>query len=324
MLYYAIFCCKMKKIFICGGRKMAYNRNIRIEYYKVVVARKYEDSEDKEYNLELLIKKAKQMSIEDRTFAYYQEDARLDKIKYEKSTGYWYLNFMRLRQTKLPLKAKVDEEAEAMYLDADEYIGEDVTALYDCKINIFSLQRNRDSLSATGIESYLTKLYGNDEFGIYLRPILDHNVDTKLMNAKAYRKISLKFATDKTRKKKILPNTSLSRMAKFFEMFDANSAELTMSLGRGGRKGTLDTKEVGKTISEIRESEDFVVGAVLSVRYNEIDPVDTIDLFTMKCFDIIKMKVEPLKTIPFEDIAEQICVKYNRRKRELLEQEGAI
>lgn len=298
---------------------MTYTRKIRVEYFRVVIARRDGSGRDKNFNLEQIINKVNSMSMDARIVKYYQEEARLEKMKYEKSTGYWYLNFTRLRQTKLPLRARLNQEAKAINLDEDEYIGEDVTALYDRTNNILALQRNRDSLSATGIEYYLTKLYGQDDFGIYLRPMIDVNIDKKLEKAKSYRKITLKFDTNRRKKKTILPNTSLARFAEIFNQYDSNVATLTLSLGKGNVKGSLDSSAIVDTITEIRGSRDFIVGAELSVKYNAIDPVDTIDLFTMKYFDIIRIKVEKRETIPYLDIGEEICNKYNVRKKELTE-----
>ena len=298
---------------------MAYVRKIRVEYFSVVIARKDGNGQDKYFDLEQIINKVNSMQMDDRIITYYQEKSRLEKMKYENSTGYWYLNFTRLRQTKLPLRAKLKQEAEAINLDEDEYIGEAVTALYDKTNHIIALQRNRDSLSVTGIEYYLTKLYDQEEYGIYLRPIIDTNVDKKLKNARVYRKISLRFDTN-TKKRKIIPNnTSLSRLSDIFNQYNSNIATITLSLGRGNIRGSLDGSSVTDMLSEIKNSKDFVVGAELSVKYNEIDPVDTIDLFTMKYFDVIKMKVEKRETIPYLEIAEEICKKYNIRKKELTE-----
>lgn len=298
---------------------MSYTRKIRVEYFRVVIAKKNGTGQDKDFNLEQLLKKIDAISMNARIINYYQEEARLEKMKYENSTGYWYLNFTRLRQTKIPLRARRNKEAESFYLDEDEYIGEDVTALYDPTNNIFVLQRNRDSLSATGIEYYLTQLYDQDDYGIYLRSIIDTNIEEKLKRAKSYRKVTLKFDTNRRKKKVILPNTSLAHLADLFNKYDSNVATLTLSLGKGNAKGSLDASSIVDTISEIKESKDFITGAELNVKYNEIDPVDTIDLFTMKYFDIIGIKVEKRETIPYLEIGEEICKKYNTRKKELIE-----
>ena len=63
---------------------MAYIRKIKVEYFRVYIEKKNGDDNGKEYNLEELIIKADAMSLEERKFSYYQEEARLDKILFEK------------------------------------------------------------------------------------------------------------------------------------------------------------------------------------------------------------------------------------------------
>lgn len=297
---------------------MANIRKIKVEYFRVYIERKSGADKGKEYNLENLIIKADKMTLEERKFSYYQEEARLDKISFEKSTKYWYMNFLRLRQTKLPLLATLNKEAEGFDLEADEYIGEDITTLYDSKNNVLVVQRNVDSLSASGLERYLTELLDESEYRISLRPFLDENVAQKLGNVKTYRKMTLKFASDRKEKKVIPQNTSLHRLFEYFNQFDANSVTLTMSLGRGNRRGSLDQDSINMMLQEMNDSDGFVVGGELSVKYNEIDPVETIDLFTMKVIDIIQLKIERLESISFERMSEEICIKYNQHKKELI------
>lgn len=297
---------------------MAYTRKIKIEYFKVVIAKKDGSGHEHDYSLENLICKSDTMTMQDKMIQYYQEEARIDKVNFEKSTGYWYLNFLRLRQTKLPLKAWKDKEATTISILDDEFIGEDVTAIYDPNNHILALQRNRDSLSSTGIEYYLTKLYGNNEFGIYLRPILDQGIDDKLKSVKHYRKIALKFATDSHKKRTVGTHTTLSRLLAYFDGFEGYTATLTISLGKGNRKGSLNADTISNLLSEINNSENFVVGGELGVKYNDIEPSDTIDLFSMKCSDTILLKVEKCQSIDYLEIGEKICATYNNKKAKLL------
>lgn len=162
---------------------MSYNRKIRIEYFVVVAGpREDRNAEPRHlFNLENLIAKADKYALKERTFDYYQEKARLDKMRYNGISNYWYLNFARLSQTNIPSKGFEDSETEPMTLLEGEYIGNEVTAVYDVENHIIALQRNRNSLSSTGVEYYLSELLDSSKYGIYLDPILAN--DDKLGNA---------------------------------------------------------------------------------------------------------------------------------------------
>jgi hypothetical protein len=299
---------------------MAYTRKIRIEYYLVVTAPKSVNTtaKDKVFNMEKLVAIADTLTFQQRTFDYYQEEARLDKLKYNKADNYWYLNFLRLRQTKIPYMAKKNAQATPIKLAFDEYIGEDVTALYDIKHHILALQRNRDSLSSTGIETYLSLLYNSSTEDIYLRPIAPKDLDKRLNKAKIFRKLTIRFAYLSNVKFKGNVNSSLGRFLSSFDGFDAKTATISMSLGHL-KKGSLDSDTIRDTIDQIRENEGLISDAELNYKNSEIEPVDTIDLFSMKSHDFISVKFEKLETIPFDSMADQIHIKYNRSKNILID-----
>jgi len=298
---------------------MSYTKKVRIEYYQVVIAPKEEQGDnDKLFHLEKLIVKASKLRIQERTYKYYQEDARLDQFEYNKLDDYWHLNFIRLRQTKIPSTAKKDAVAEPMKLAEDEYIGEDVTAVYDCKNHILALQRNRDSLSSNGLEEYLTQLYDSDTQGIYLRPILATNIDIRLEKAKIYKKLTLRFACAKNKKRKNINKSSFSCLLEYFDSFDPQVATVTMSLGHI-KKGSLDAETIKETLKSIEKTEDLVTGAELNIKNSEIDPVETIDLFSMKSHDFVTIKLEKLETISFIEMADQIRMKYKNSRKSLLD-----
>ncbi|RGZ00198.1 DUF6731 family protein, partial [Clostridium sp. AM58-1XD] len=289
---------------------MSYIRKIRVEYYQVVSCLKDQANCEDLYDLEELLVKIDQYTLRERTFDYYQEEARLDKLKYNSIDKYWYLNFARLRQTKIPSTAKDDSQTEPLILLDNEYIGEEVTAIYDTNNHIMALQRNRDSLSSVGVEHYLNKALSSDKYEIHLRPIAPLDLDIKLNRAKIYRKLSMKFANIPTSTFNGNRDSSFGRLLDYFNGFSANAAVLTISLGRA-KKGTLDDEQVKETIGILRENKGLIANAELNIKEFECDPVDTVDLFSMKSHDFISLKLEKLETIKFEEIADEIHTKYN-------------
>lgn len=296
---------------------MSYKRKIRIEYYQVVKARKDGSGRDIVFDLETLILKANGLNLEDRTYDYYQEKARLDKLKYHKASECYYLNFVRLRQTKIPVKAKINKESTPIPLANDEYIGEDVSAVYDKCNHIIALQRNRDSLSSSGIEYYLTELFNSSDYGIYLRTIPFSDIDKKLKKAKGYRKITMRLATNKANKINLPDKSSFKKLLSFTDPYDGMSVTITMSMGR--HKGTMDGDTITDTIKDIQESDGFVTAAEVGVKYNDVDPVDTIDLFSSKYHSFISVQMEELQSLDFIDVCDEIRGKYLENRDGIIE-----
>lgn len=303
---------------------MDYTRKIRIEYYQVVKAKRDGSGEDSLFALESLITDASKKTLEERTYQYYQEEARLDKYLYNPVLDVWYLNFVRLRQTKLPVKATKTEAATSMSLGIDEYIGEDVTVVYDCANRIVAVQRNRDSLSSSGLETYLTELYGKPDEGIFLRPIPVQNMFDKAGRAKCVRKLVLKFASCKSNRRVIPETSSFKELLGYFDRFETSkSAVVTISLGKG-RKGSLDEEMVVQTLQDLRECEGFIEGAEMSIKESEDAPTEIIDLFSMKYHSFVSMKVNRGESIDFEECADVILNKYKEKRPEILQLIGRV
>ena len=298
---------------------MDYTRKIRIEYYQVVKAKRDGSGPDSLFALEGLIAKANKMSLEDRTYQHYQEEARLDKCLYNSVLDVWYLNFVRLRQTKLPVKATKSKVATSMSLGIDEYIGEDVTVVYDCANKIVAVQRNRDSLSASGLEVYLTELYGRHDEGIYLRPVPVQDMFDRVGRAKCVRKLAIKFASCKSNRRVHSDTSSFKALLDYFDRFGSSkSAVVTISLGKG-RKGSLDEEMVAQTLQDLKECEGFIDGAEMSIKEREDAPTETIDLFSMKYHSFVSIKVNRGESIDFEECGDAILNKYKEKRKEVLQ-----
>ncbi|WP_049775606.1 DUF6731 family protein [Caldicellulosiruptor kronotskyensis] len=160
-------------------------RKVKFEYFEVVSRKKNQSPEtpDEPFDLTRWINIADGYSLEARTFDYSDERVRLERMKYFDDTNLWLLNFLRLRETDIPLRGKIDQEAEPIELDDDEFIGEDVSMLYDPELNVVMLQRNIRSLGATGIEKYLNLLWasnGEQEEKIYQKIKQEDSIFSKM------------------------------------------------------------------------------------------------------------------------------------------------
>lgn len=298
---------------------MSITRKVKFEYYEVVS--KYKDdpdsSRDRPFDLRRLIQKAYKMSLEARTFDYYGEQARLDRLWYDDVKEYWFLNFARLRATNIPSKASETKELEPIELEDDEYIGEDVTALYDEKLNILMLQRNRYSLGPSGIEEYFNLLWNNEEETIYLRPICLINPVEHAKKALYYRKLNVRFADLPINSVDDWEDNSFKKLIKAFGTFDAVTAEVTISVGRT-RDATLNRDTVHESIKEIYAHKDIISRAELAKKDDEDTSVEIIDLFDHKIHDYLYFTLELRQSLGCENVAYRMYEKYKERRGELM------
>ncbi len=251
--------------------------------------------------------------IKKRAQPYYREKIRLDDFSYIE-TDLWNLVFLRMRDTGLPKKAYNSKETEDMELDDDEYIGEEAIAIYDDSINVLALQRNRDSLSVTGVERYINELWEHrDNNRIYLRPIMSNEDINSLLRKqnKNYRKIRFKIA-DIANNMQSFDYSPLGGLLKGLQSYDGAFVDVTVSMGH--RKKHLNDVAVNNTLQELVSSQPNVVNKA-EVFYKEGDaPVEYMDLLSGKLSDYMVVEQEVKKSISTDYLSSKILEQYKKSK----------
>lgn len=298
---------------------MSTAKKIRIEYYQVVKIRNDGDETTVgNFDLVDLIEQVDRLSYKDKMRDYYGDKARINNQYYSSNKKYWFMEFIRMRQFNIPSISKEDEKSEPMSLEEDEYIGENVVALYDPENHILALQRNRDSLSAAGLEKYFNDLYNNDSYMIQLRPFKNDNARQRIEAANSYQKLTVRFAKTVNETFKGQEDCSIGRLIKAIAPFEGNAATLTISMGNVRKRG-LAKEQVSNAINIILENKDIVKGASVTIKQRDDVAAELIDLFAMKRHDFITYDIDKRETIDFQKISTLICEKYNSRKETLLE-----
>lgn len=302
--------------------KRGIKRKVKFEYYEVVYKEKDDPPEmpDRLFDLQMWLDKAEKLSLEGRTFDYYLERARLERFEYDELGDCWFLNFTRLRETNIPSKCKLNGEIEPIELDDDEFIGEDVSMLYDPKLHVAMLQKNIYSLGRTGIEKYLNLLWGSDNEEIFLRPIITLDFFERALNAEEYRKILVRFASldDKYLKNKYKgSNTSIKRMVEMFGKYNALTAEIVISVGYA-KKASLCRETVHEVLKEIQENKELFKKAQVVIKKSEDEPIEIIDLFEDKLHDYLEFYLEARQSLACRYVWDGMLTKYKERRPEIL------
>ncbi|WP_282067002.1 DUF6731 family protein [Bacillus pumilus] len=288
-------------------------KKVRFEYYQVVYTKKEDRKEQRERLFDLLVwlEKANRKSLEGRTFNYRQEQARLEEATWDDELKFFFLHFVRLRDT-IPSKATTSSKVEPLELEDDEYIGEEVSALYDENNHVLMLQRNKYSLGPEGIEEYLNLIWDSEEESIHLRPICPPDVFEMARKSKEYRKINLKFADLKTINSQRLFDklkSPLKGIFSSFEKYEGVNAQVTITVGN--TKNSLDEENINETLSDIQENRELFSGAELARRANDDTRVELIDLFAHKAHDFGTFRLEKRETLSHYSIAKEMWTIYS-------------
>lgn len=304
-----------------------YKRNIKFQYFEIIIENKTENKAEKyqfcfeDWAVYLDKEKLVRKSLELKGLK-----ARIERYENDKhNSNLWIMRFMKLRDTNIPSKVKENEIAIPVDLEDDEYIGEDVTLLYDEEYGIAMIQSNRFSLSHTRIQELMNKINPFEDFVIFINPIVDLS-DVKFNN-KNSRKITIGFANIK----RAIPETKsgLSNIINSYHRMEALSGQVMLGVGRtkktvkrniGGKikeikeERFLDQKSVEELINDIYHNKDIITNAKLEVRDDDGPNLEILDLFDNVHHDYISFVLEARTTLGFEYISDKMKEIYLKRR----------
>ena len=202
-------------------------------------------------------------------------------------------------------------EFDFMQLDEDEYVGEEVSALYDQSFNVIMLQRNRNSLSPSGIEKYFSFLLGNGD-QIELKPIPVPDELKTVKPQQIFRKLSVGFSPTNI-DDEILNNTNngIIKIIRGAKEMGALRATVILSLGNSSKEKTLSQKEIVEL-----GSLDNPIGfnrIQVNRRENEDTEIEMVDLISSKLNDVITMTVSKKDPIKYERLILEMQELYNEK-----------
>lgn len=301
-----------------GGTLLMSYRKIRFEYYQVVFkkATDYPGDRDRLFDLLIWMDKAKKKSLEGRTYDYYEEQARLENAYWDDELGFSFLHFARLRERNIPSKASTNSIVEPIELENDEYIGEEVSALYDEDNHVLMLQRNRFSLGPEGIEEYLNLLWDNKDETIYLRPIAPPNTFEIVKDVKEYRKINIRFADLNTYNYGKISSVFRSPIKKIINAFDdykGINAQVTITMGNVHNE-SLDEETIKDTLIDIESNSEYFSKAEIAKKDDEDSKVELIDLFAHKAHDFGTFRLGKRESLNHYAVAKEMWSIYSPKE----------
>lgn len=263
------------------------SRYVRFDYFRIVFRDKDMDAKqpDKQFDfLRWMEKISKKPKLGDRLYTFSTtEFSRLENYQVgseEENTGtdYYYLHFARLRPGEDLQKAKKDDVLVPLDMGADEYLGEEVSALFDAKSCILMLQNNRYSLGQSGIEKYLNHFWESEDETIFLRPVLLSNPIDYALKGKGYKKFRFRVA-DSDISPEIENSSTLKQALNAVKKYKAPYVEITISTGRTNAE--LEDEEIDGLITELIEHRDIVNMAEAKI-INQFDASEVVNLFEQR------------------------------------------
>ncbi|WP_422124307.1 DUF6731 family protein [Planococcus sp. X10-3] len=218
-------------------------------------------------------------------YEYQREPARVTGISIDEN-GFYHIWFERLLNYQLPIKTTLHGESEIIEIEETEFVGHEVSALFDPIESVLMVQRNRDSLGPTAIGELLNSLVieTGAAANAYMILIEDREARQRGLRQAAYRKINVKVSGASA--------TNLwSRITGNQDTTGVDNIELIVSTDRR-RDSEIEEGLSRQILTHYVDNPDTGKLKVHG-RYEENDPVEPIDL--------IKQKLVVFTTLDYEE-----------------------
>ena len=240
-------------------------RRVRIvfDFYEVV------DTSSQKRVSEILdhLSATNQNQREKLTTEIFGEDVIIVDMDFDQRNGYYFASLVKLRPQDRIGIYKYGGERRDIRLEDDEFVGEEVSFLYDPSMKIMTLQRNRYGVSASGVEAYFQYFSGSGY--LTLRPVFTPDTYQKLLRQKVIHAIETEIAIPDSEVfldgkvegwavpdlQKLKEQLGALKIGMILTVDDARKSKLDFRTAVRLVKGFMSSKQTTKLKTRVRETE---------------------------------------------------------------------
>lgn len=249
-------------------------------------------------------------NFEKLVYEYNGEFVRLGDISINE-LDYYHLVFERLIDYHLPVKTTLHGKSSVIQINDDEYVGHEVSVLYDINKQVLMIQRNRDSLSPTALGGVIHTWM--DEFGVeeetHLQVIMDKNAKKRGEQKSQFRKMAVRTTGDlaKNLLEKVTGKKDLNDEIRYVEITIASQPIKKSHIPDEISKDILDK------YMEASDVEKFHIHG----KDDEESRVEKIDLLEQKLESYLKFTFGEEKHLNPISVFSEMEIEYNKMKNKI-------
>lgn len=296
---------------------MSYTKLVKFDYCQLYYKIKKKDRDFKLFDIEVLINEISEKKLEREVITVYEGcKVRVEKFDFHDSDVLWTLRILRLREDNLSFIVRPDEEAKPIELGEDEYLGEDMTMLFDVDNNIAMIQRNRYALGFKNLQKLMQKILNKENLLIEIRPITKI-VDANTIRRDYFKSIEIRFANLKHQDINVMGG-SLGTIINAYRALNGGGGAFIVNLGRTKRE-SLAKEPVRELISDIQQNKELLNAAILKAKDAEDNDIDIINLFDNVYSVFISFELAERTSLDYDYCIRKMKEKYNLNREDILD-----
>ncbi len=281
---------------------------VEFQYFEVCCINDVTKTEFR-YDLQRWIDRISTVLLDARIREVNNIKGRLENLDLVANDEFYILNFMRMDELSNTYIVKENERALHIDLEDDEYIGRNTVVLYDPRLNVVMVQRNRGGYGVAAIESYINSFSEPDNL-CYFRPVSDQfNYDGQYG---AFLKFDIRFAN--IRNFVAYNSKAFERIIDACNQMECLTAHIEMGLGYT-RGDELNAETVQEAILDIRDPRNRESISTAKVRFTDDQKSELYDLFDNIVHDVIYFTVPRGGELGLAYMAERMSGQYEGRSR---------
>lgn len=234
---------------------------------------------------------------------------RIENIDLTEDEQFYILNFMRMEETSNAYLVRESKQAEHIDLEDDEYMGRNTVVLYDPRLSVVMVQKNRGGYGIAAIESYINSFNDSNDL-CYFRPI-SSEFEYNGQNG-SFLKLDARFAN--IRNFKAYQSKAFERVVDACNDLECLTAHLEVGLGYV-RGEELNAATIQTAISDIRDPRNRDSINTAKVKFSDDQKSEIFDLFDNMVHDVLSFTVPSRGELKFGDMAERMAKQYGERSR---------
>lgn len=301
---------------------MSYKRQIKFFYYKVRLFTKVDGKETwGDFDLTDWIADVKNNGKMHKNIELSDTKVNFEDLYHYPQEELYVFRVYKLRDSNVPSIVKDGGPVEPIDLEDDEYIGEDMTILYDWKNRICMSQQNRMSVGTTRLSEWINKDIGFDESKkVVFVPISGEFTIGRLKNHYV-RSIEFSFANMKPAD----ADGPLKSIISSFEKYEYLNGRITISVGRA-KDAQLKAQATEDLIRDIQSNSGMVGSAKAKLKSMSDDDksrTEIVDLFDVSSHDYIEFEIEAKKPLAFDQARAKMYSTYMKRRNDIVRLSGS-